>query len=107
MPRKTEVTSRFDEEVIEHWYSDAEAQRGAQQVYSDRCVEAIMMIKTVFKQPYRQARGFTQGLLQLMGLETLRVPSYVQLNRQFRTLDISSFAISQNGPVTIAIDSTG
>ena len=101
------ITFYIDEEVIEHWYSNAEPQQGAQEVYSDRCIEAIMMIKTVFKQPYRQARGFTKGLLQLMDLEALRVPSYTQINRRFRTLDISPFAIPENGSITIAIDSTG
>lgn len=66
-----------------------------------------MMIKTVFKQPYRQARGFTIGLLKLMGIESLRVLGYRQLNRRFRALDIASFAIPQRGSITITIDSTG
>lgn len=101
------ITFYIDEEVIEHWYSHAEPQRGAQEVYSDTCIEAIMMIKTVFKQPYRQARGFTQGLLELMGLETLRVPSYTQINRRFRTLAVSPFSIPKSGSIVIAIDSTG
>lgn len=101
------ITFIIDDEVIQNWYSDSPAQRGAQQVYSDICIEAIMMIKTVFRLPYRQTRGFTVGLLQLMGLSELKVPSFTQINRRFRCLDIAAFDIPSSGPITIAIDSTG
>ena len=101
------ITFIIDDEVIQNWYSDSPAQRGAQQVYGDVCIEAIMMIKTVFRLPYRQTRGFTVGLLQLMGLGQLKVPSFTQINRRFRCLDIVPFDIPSTGPITVAIDSTG
>ena len=101
------ITFIVDDEVIQNWYSDGPAQRGGQQVYSDVCIEAIMMIKTIFRLPYRQARGFTVGLLQLMDLSGLKVPSFTQVNRRFRCLDIAPFSIPSTGPITIAIDSTG
>ena len=101
------VTFIFDDNVIKDWYSDAPAQRGAQQVYSDVCIEAIMMIKTVFRLPYRQTRGFVVGLLKLMDLSELEVPSFTQINRRFRTLDVAAFEIPVSGSITIAIDSTG
>ena len=101
------ITFIIDDEVTQNRYSDAPAQRGAQETYSDVCIEAIMMIKTVFRLPYRQARGFTVGLLQLMNLPQLKVPSFTQVNRRFRALDISPFVIPASGPITIAIDSTG
>lgn len=101
------VTFIIDDDVIQNWYSDTLAQRGAQQVYSDVCIEAIMMIKTVFRLPYRQARGFVVGLLKLMDLVELQVPSFTQVNRRFRALDIAAFEIPLSGSITIAIDSTG
>ena len=101
------VTFIIDDEVIKNWYSDAPAQRGAQQVYSDVCIEAIMMIKTVFRLAYRQARGFVVGLLKLMDLGHLQVPSFTQVNRRFHALDIAAFEIPVSGSITIAIDSTG
>lgn len=101
------VTFIIDDEVIQNWYSAAPAQRGAQQIYSDICIEAIMMIKTVFRLPYRQARGFVVGLLKLMDLGKLQVPSFTQVNRRFRVLDIDAFEIPASGSITIAIDSTG
>ena len=101
------LTFMIDNEVVQNWYSDYPAQRGAQQVYSDTCIETIMMIKTVFRLPYRQTRGFMLGLLQLMGLSDLCVPSFTQLNRRFRAMDIVPFDLPKSGSITIAIDSTG
>ena len=101
------ITFIFSEEILDDWYSKAAAQQGAQEVYSDRAIEAIMMIKTVFRLPYRQARGFTEGLLQLMQVKGLKVPSYTQVNRRFRAMDIAPFVIPASGSITIAIDSTG
>ncbi len=66
-----------------------------------------MRFKTVFGLAYRQVRGFTVGLLSLLQLDELKVPSYTQINRRFRALDIAAFAIPKRGSLTIAIDSTG
>jgi len=52
--------------VIDQWYSKGAVQQGDQEKYSDTCIEAIMMFKTVFRLAYRQARGFTQGILKLI-----------------------------------------
>ena len=97
----------ISDEVIANWYSDEPLQRGAQEKYSDTCIEAIMMFKMVFHLAYRQSRGFTQGILKLMKLEHLEVPSFSQVNRRFRAMDILPFDIPKSGSITIAIDSTG
>ena len=51
-----------------------------------------MLIKTVFRLPYRQARGSTERLLKLMQITGVRVPSFTQVNRRLRTLEIAPFA---------------
>lgn len=101
------ITFLISDEVIAGWYSDAPLQRGAQEKYSDTCIEAIMMFKTVFRLAYRQVRGFTQGILKLMNLSHLDVPSFSQVNRRFRAMAILPFNIPTSGSITIAIDSTG
>lgn len=105
--KRGDISLYFDEEVLAHWYSESPAQRGGQEVYSDLCIETILMLKVVFKLGYRQAQGFACGLLRIMGLEGLWVPSYTQLNRRARTLDVQPYHIPQSGPIVIAIDSTG
>lgn len=42
-----------------------------------------------------------------MQIEGIKVPSFTQVNRRFRALEIAPFVIPTNGAVTIAIDSTG
>lgn len=76
-------------------------------MYSDVCIETIFMLKTVFKLAYRQATGFTQSLLTIMGFKALKVPSYTQVNRRVKELDIQPVPIKAKGSITIAIDSTG
>ena len=107
LEQRGNITLLFSTEVIEGWYSQADPQQGAQQKYSDTCIEAIMLLKTVFRLAYRQVRGFTVGLLSLLQLDDLDVPSYTQIARRFHTLDIVPFTIPPTGPLTIAIDSTG
>lgn len=102
-----DITLYFSEDVLENWYSDLPNQKGAQFVYSDLCIETALMIKCLFKLPYRQLEGFMISLLKLVRLEDLRVPAYTQICRRVRTLRPTPFTIPKSGPITIAIDSTG
>ena len=104
------LTVYFSEQAIQEWYAAPaiDPSRGGQPVYSDTCIKTIMTFKTVFKQAYRQARGFTLSLLELLGLSELRVPSYTQVSRRFRGLVIAPYAIPPaSGPLTLVIDATG
>ena len=106
------ITLYFDDELINYWYADpvdenGERKPGAQTIYSDRCVESIMMLKSVFQLPYRQVVGFTKILLKLMQIEDLKMPSYTQLCRRVADLKIEPYKVPKGGPVHIAFDSTG
>lgn len=101
------ITLYISDEAIKNWKASCPKQRGGQYVYSDRCIETIFMLKTVFKMAYRQATGFTQSLLLIMGFQGLQVPCYTQVNRRVKELDIQPIPIKTIGSITIAIDSTG
>jgi hypothetical protein len=48
------ITLWFDEEVIAEWEHDnAESKVGHPFVYSDRAIEAILMVRELFRLPYR------------------------------------------------------
>lgn len=100
------ITIYFSQEAIEGWYDDGPVQRGGQYVYSDLCIETLLMLKVVFKLAYRQTQGFAQSLLKSMELE-LEVPCYTQIQRRSKTLDIEAFNIPAGGSINIVIDSTG
>ncbi|MEM8569105.1 MAG: IS5 family transposase [Bacteroidota bacterium] len=101
------ITLYFSDQAIANWYSDLPAQKGAQFIYSDLCMEACMMIKCLFKLPYRQLEGMLTSLLKLMHIDHLEVPSYTQICRRVTTLDSKPFHIPTEGPICMAIDSTG
>jgi len=102
-----DITIYFGDDVVDKWYSDLPNQRGAQPLYSDLCIETLLMFKAVFKLAYRQTQGFTQSLLKLMDLSDLNIPSYTQICRRAATLDVVPYLIPKSGPIVIAIDSTG
>jgi len=101
------ITIYFGDGVIEEWHSDLPNQRGAQPLYSDLCIETLLMLKVVFKLGYRQTQGFANSLLKLMGLSELTIPSYTQICRRAAALDVVPCLLPKSGPIVIAIDSTG
>ncbi|MBK8555215.1 MAG: IS5 family transposase [Lewinellaceae bacterium] len=101
------ISIYFHEDVLDNWYSDLPKQRGGQEQNSAVCIETVVMLKVVFKLAYRQAQGFTQGLLGLLGAGQLKTPSYTQVCRRASGLDVASYSIPKQGPIVIAIDSTG
>lgn len=98
----------IDEQVLESWYDDSPAQRGAQYIYSDLCIESMMMLKTLYKLGYRQTEGFVSSLFELIGWPEVWVPSYSQLNRRAHELQIAAYEIpASSGSLHITVDSTG
>jgi len=101
------ITIYFEQSVLDIWYSSLPNKQGGKFVYSDDCIETLLMLKNVFKLGYRQTEGFATSLLDLMDINTIDVPSYSQINRRAKTLKIKAYKVPKSGPVTIAIDSTG
>lgn len=96
----------FDASVAELWYDQRPCEAGGQYVYSDFCIEAILMLRSVFSLSLRASEGFCQGLVDLMGLD-LAVPSYTQLSRRAAGLSIDLSLPSDNRPIDLVVDSTG
>lgn len=106
MVNRGSITIYFAQEAFAKWYDDGPAQRGAQFEYSDLCIETLLMLKSVFKLAYRQTQGFAESLLSMMQLN-LCVPSYSQIQRRTKKLNIEPYKVSCGGSIDIAIDSTG
>lgn len=100
-----DITIYFTEEAMLNWYDEDPAQRGAQYVYSDICIETLLMFKAVFRLPFRQLQGLAQSML--MNLAHLDIPSYSQICRRAKQIGIEPFRVPSSGPIVIAIDSTG
>jgi hypothetical protein len=92
--------------------------RGRQQAYNDPAIQACLTIKVLFGLPLRQATGFVESLLKLIGLNWT-VPDFSTLCRPLpgsaclharegqRTLSVALPYQGSAGPLHLLIDSTG
>ena len=97
----------IDTESLEDWYYEGPNQKGGQFVYSDLCIECILGLKVVFKLPYRQLVGFTQSIIDLMVFEEVKVPSYSQVSRRAKELEVDLEVPKSKEPLYVVCDSTG
>ena len=102
------ISLYIDEAVLESWYDDSPPHRGGQFIYSDLCIESMMMLKTLYRLGYRQTEGFVKSLFEFIGWPEVWVPSYSQLNRRAGQLQIAAYEVpTSSGPLHITVDSTG
>ena len=104
LKRRGSLSIWFDPEMV--WVPPPSGKRGRQQNYSDAAIQACLTLKVLFGLPLRQATGFVQSLLQLIGLDWA-VPDFSTLCRRQRTLKVSLPYRGGTGPLNLLIDSTG
>ena len=104
LKRRGSLSIWFDPEMV--WVPPPSGKRGRQQNYSDAAIQACLALKVLFGLPLRQATGFVQSLLQLIGLDWA-VPDFSTLCRRQRTLNASLPYRGGTGPLNLLIDSTG
>ena len=104
LKRRGSLSIWFDPEMV--WVPPPSGKRGRQQNYSDAAIQACLTLKVLFGLPLRQATGFVQSLLQLIGLDWA-VPDFSTLCRRQRTLNASLPYRGGTGPLNLLIDSTG
>lgn len=102
-----------DEEVIAGWHYTGGQKAGGEVVYSDRCMESLLAIKSLFGLGFCQTEGFTRSLVQMLGLEgRIVVPSYSQICRRQKSLKVNIRAkdrscLAAGGGLHVVVDSTG
>ena len=104
LKRRGSLSIWFDPEMV--WVPPPSGKRGRQQNYSDAAIQACLTLKVLFGLPLRQATGFVQSLLQLIGLDWA-VPDFSTLCRRQRTLKVSLPYRGGTRPLNFLIDSTG
>jgi len=104
LKRRGSLSIWFDPEMV--WVPPPSGKRGRQQNFSDAAIQACLTLKVLFGLPLRQATGFVQSLLQLIGLDWA-VPDFSTLCRRQRTLNVSLPYRGGPGPLNLLIDSTG
>ena len=96
----------IDEGAINNWLYKGPNQKGAQYKFSDACIICLLQLKVVYKLPYRQLEGFINSIFRRMNIG-LSAPSYTQICRRAKTIEVEIEAPKTKGPIYLVIDSTG
>ena len=89
-----------------NWGAAHSGKPGRQQAYSDATIQACLTIKVLFDLPLRQATGFVESLLKLIGLNW-PVPDFSTLCRRQKTLSVVIAYQGSAVPLHLLIDSIG
>lgn len=102
------ITFWFSKEVTDCWYSAKRtAKKGRPELYSDDAIRCGLMIKVLFRIPFRMLEGFVLSLMGLLGLE-LSCPDYSVFCRRAKGLKIPMRRLLKAGErLNVIFDSTG
>ena len=105
--KRGDLTLWLDQDAVAGWAAPRRSTPGGQPHYSDLAIELVLTLRLVFHLALRQAEGFTQSVLALLGLE-LRVPDHTTLSRRGRAFAGRQPRVrASGGPVHLVLDSTG
>ena len=101
------ITFWFSEDVIDQWHhANNQPKVGHPFVYSDTAVECLLVLRELFRLPYRQTEGLGISLTQLMQI-ALDIPDYTSLAKRAAKLGIVLDVRKHRGPIDVVVDSTG
>jgi len=106
LKRRGNITFWFSDEAIEAWHPPRGGSRGGQRVYSGLAIETVLSVRLVFKQALRQAEGFVESILGLMGLD-LKTPDHTTLSRRAKGLEVAPLERRPGESLTVVVDSSG
>jgi hypothetical protein len=94
--------------VLANWHPLPEGQRkrGGQRRYSDQALTCLLLLKAVYKLPYRQTIGFAQSILNLLQAG-VTVPDYTLLCKRSVDLQVDLSVSQSDEPKHVVIDSSG
>ncbi|MDB6096175.1 MAG: transposase [Francisellaceae bacterium] len=98
----------FSAEAIENWYDVSTiTTRGRQTKYSNLAIETGLIIKAVFKLPYRALEGFLSSVCQLMNIR-IDIPDHTSFSRRAQSLKVSKLSsLNSNAKLNVIVDGTG
>lgn len=104
LKKRGSLTVWFDRAMT--WEDRPTGRRGRRQSYSDPAIQTCLTMKVLFGMALRQATGFVESLLHLVGLDW-SVPDFSTLSRRQKSLTVDITYRGSDGPLHLLIDSTG
>lgn len=94
-------------DLLENWLvEESKGKVGHPFTYSDDAIECLLMLRSVYRLPYRQTQGLFSSLLELLDLD-FAVPDYSTLCRRCRHQSIRLPVLPKEGAIDVVVDSTG
>jgi hypothetical protein len=101
------ITYWFSDDVIDRWeHPNDEPKVGRPFVYSDTAIECLLVMRELFRLPYRQTEGLGRSLVELMQVD-VTIPDFTSLAKQAAKLGVSLDVVGRRGPIDVVVDSTG
>jgi len=101
------ITFWFSDDVIDQWEHSNEVPKvGHPFVYSDTAIESLLVLRELFRLPYRQTEGLGRSLTSLMQVD-VAIPDFTSLAKRAAKLEIALDVADRKGPVDVVVDSTG
>lgn len=108
LKQRGSITFWINEKTLEEWEAKKEVRRGRPKVYSEIAIEACVIMRVLFRLPYRQCEAFVTDLMRTMGFKTIKIPSYTQICRRQKSLKIKlKHSVNTNEAIHVAVDATG
>lgn len=102
-----DITFWFSEEVLANWKHDNKGFKvGRPFLYSDAAIETLLMLRELFRLPYRQTEGLGRALVRLMGAE-VAIPNYTSLAKRAAKMEVNIAVEKTSGSIDVVVDSTG
>ncbi len=105
--RRGDITFWFDEDTIDAWeHANEEPKVGRPLTYSDTAIECLLMLREMFRLPYRQTEGLGRALAQMLQAG-VAIPDYTSLAKRAAKLEIALDVANRKGSIDVVVDSTG
>lgn len=102
------LTVWISDEVIRGWRPKPEGrrQRGGQVQYSAHAIECLLMLRAVYRLPYRQTEGLGRSIMTLLGVK-VGIPDYSTLCKRSAELAVALPTSRVHEAKHIVVDSSG
>ena len=105
--KRGSITVWFAEDYVkENWSVKPSGKRGAPLLYSNEAIQMLLMLKAVYKLPYRSLEGFSHSIMAMMNLD-FRIPDHTTMSRRASRVQVNIPKKARTEPIHLVIDSTG
>ena len=91
-----DITRWSSPDAADSWTPGASVKRGGQRKFSDQTIETALVLRLVFKLPFRQAEGFLRSVLARRALD-LEAPDPTPISRRSQQIDVGLHLAATQG----------